>query len=74
MNLVFVYTLYYRTIALYGIIFKCSCAYSSGDRAPVSGTGCAGSNPARRTKLTASRNFEKPFLYVTIYIYYIEFL
>ena len=50
MNLVFVYTLYYRTIALYGIIFKYSCAYSSGDRAPVSGTGCAGSIPARRTK------------------------
>lgn len=26
-----------------------TCAYSSGDRAPVSGTGCEGSNPSRRT-------------------------
>jgi hypothetical protein len=25
------------------------CAYSSGDRAPASGAGCAGSSPARRT-------------------------
>src|SRR5690606_9328266 len=30
-------------------ILVCVCAYSSADRAPASGAGCAGSSPARRT-------------------------
>src|SRR5690606_38407998 len=31
-----------------------TCAYSSEDRAPASGAGCAGSSPARRTIFYAS--------------------
>lgn len=45
-----------------------SCAYSSGDRAPVSGTGCEGSNPSRRTNLRQREHLHDRLLFRLFFV------